>query len=102
MHLTDADLDSAIANSDVPVLVDFSASWCGPCKVLTPIVEKLADDLQGRAKVYKVDIDEAPEASSKYGIRGVPTVIAFKNGQPVGQTVGLVTKDKLLSLLDNQ
>jgi thioredoxin 1 len=100
IQLNDGDLNEVVTNSDVPVLVDFSASWCGPCKVLTPIVEKLANELEGKVKVCKVDIDEAPEAASRYSIRGVPTVIAFKGGQPVGQTVGLVTKDKLLALLD--
>jgi thioredoxin 1 len=99
IHLEDSNFEEVVSSSDVPVIVDFSASWCGPCKVLTPIVEKLAEELQGKAKVCKVDIDEAPEAASKYNIRGVPTVIAFKGGQPVGTTVGVVSKDKIVALL---
>jgi thioredoxin 1 len=100
IHLTDQNFEEIIKNSDVPVLVDFSASWCGPCKMLTPIVESLATDLAGRAKVCKIDIDEAPNTSQKMGVRGVPTVIAFKNGEKTGSLVGLTTKEKLRALVE--
>jgi len=100
IHLTDQNFEEIVKNSDVPVLVDFSASWCGPCKMLTPIVESLAADLAGRAKVCKIDIDEAPNTSQKMGVRGVPTVIAFKNGEKTGSLVGLTTKEKLRALVE--
>jgi thioredoxin 1 len=100
IHLTDQNFEEIVKGSDVPVLVDFSASWCGPCKMLTPIVESLATDLAGRAKVCKIDIDEAPNTSQKMGVRGVPTVIAFKNGEKTGSLVGLTTKEKLRALVE--
>jgi thioredoxin 1 len=100
IHLTDQNFEEIVKNSDVPVLVDFSASWCGPCKMLTPIVESLATDLAGRAKVCKIDIDESPNTSQKMGVRGVPTVIAFKNGEKTGSLVGLTTKEKLRALVE--
>jgi thioredoxin 1 len=91
--------ESEVLKSDVPVLVDFTATWCGPCKALAPIVEKIADDFHGKVKVGKLDIDEAPEITAKYGVRSVPTVIVFKGGQKLGQHVGLTNRDKLVKLL---
>ena len=100
IHLNDQNFEEFVKNSEVPVLVDFSASWCSPCKMLTPIVEGLATDLVGNAKICKVDIDEAPLSAQKMGVRGVPTVIAFKSGEKTGSIVGLTTKEKLLKLLE--
>ncbi len=94
-----ANFDSEVLHSDVPVLVDFTATWCGPCKALAPIVEKIADEFAGKVKVGKLDIDASPALASKYGVRSVPMVLIFKGGEKIGQHVGLTTRDKLVSLL---
>src|SRR5579859_3118025 len=99
IELTDANFDTEVLKSDVPVLVDFSATWCGPCKALNPIVEKLADEFAGKYKVGKIDIDESPTVTAKYGIRGVPTVLVFKGGEKSGQHVGVTNKETLVKLL---
>ena len=95
----ESNFQSEVLESDVPVLVDFTATWCGPCKALAPIVEKIADEFHGKVKVGKLDIDDAPNVTAKYGVRSVPTVIVFKGGQKSGQHVGLTNRDKLLALL---
>ncbi len=99
IEINDQNFDSEVLKSDVPVLVDFSATWCGPCKVLAPIVEKLADESVGKFKVGKIDIDESPATTTKFGVRGVPTVIVFKKGEKSGQHVGVTNKETLLKLL---
>ena len=96
----DLNFDEVVVNSDTPVLVDFAATWCGPCKMIAPLVEQLADEYDGRATIAKVDIDESPGVASKYGIRGVPTLLVFKGGEVVGQQVGAVPKAKLAELLE--
>jgi len=99
IELTDANFDQEVLKSSEPVLVDFTATWCGPCKMLAPIVEKVADESVGKYKVGKLDIDDAPSITQRYGIRGVPTVLVFKNGEKVGQHVGVTNKETLLKLL---
>lgn len=99
LHLTDVDFQTTVDAATVPVLVDFSASWCGPCKVLSPIVEKLASEVGESALVCKIDVDEAPDTASKFKIRSVPTVMVFMKGQKVNENVGLATRDKLLRML---
>ena len=91
--------ESEVLKSSVPVLVDFTATWCGPCRALAPIVEKIADEFEGKVKVGKLDIDESPGVTAKYGIRSVPTVLVFQDGQKKAQHVGLTTRDKLVQLL---
>ena len=98
-EFTQSNFDSEVLKSDVPVLVDFTATWCGPCKALAPIVEKVADEFQGKVKVGKLDIDENADITRKYGVRSVPTVLIFRGGEKVGQHVGLTTRDNLVKLL---
>ncbi len=99
VHFNDLNWEDEVLKSDVPVLVDFTATWCGPCKVLSPIIQKLSDELAGKVKVGKLDIDEAPATSSKYGIRGVPTVMVFVGGERKAQHVGVTSRENLLKLL---
>ena len=95
----DLNFEGEVLKSDKPVLVDFTASWCGPCKQLAPIIDQVADELGEEAKVGKLDIDEAPLTAGKFGVRGVPTVMIFKGGERVEQHVGVTTKAKLLALV---
>ncbi len=99
IEITDENFDAEVLQSKEPVLVDFGATWCGPCKQLAPIVQKVADESGGKYKVAAVDIDDAPGITQKFGVRGVPTVMVFKDGKVVGQHVGLTNKETLLKLL---
>jgi thioredoxin 1 len=101
IQLNDRNFDAEVLRSDQPVLVDFGATWCGPCKALAPIVDKIADENVGTLKVAKVDIDESPGVAQRYGIRSAPTVLLFRGGEKKAQHVGLTTKEKLLKLLDS-
>ncbi len=98
--LSDQSFDTEVLQSPIPVLVDFSAEWCGPCKMLAPVIEELADEYAERVKVGKVDIDNNRQTPSQYDIQGVPTLIIFKNGQPVKKFVGLISKDKITEALE--
>ncbi len=98
-HFNDMNFEQEVLKSDKPVLVDFTATWCGPCKALAPIVDQIADELDGQVKVGKLDVDESPVTAGKLGIRGVPTVMVFKAGQRAAQHVGLTTKAKLKELI---
>ncbi|MCC6597896.1 MAG: thioredoxin [Alphaproteobacteria bacterium] len=93
--VTDSAFESEVLKSDKPVVVDFWAEWCGPCKVLSPIMDELALEMNDKVKVVKVNIDESPEAPSKYGVRGIPTLMIFKNGQLVDTRVGNMPKSQL-------
>ena len=101
INVTDDNFETEVLRSDAPVLVDFTATWCGPCRMLSPIVEKIADESIGKYKVAKIDIDDCPKVTAQYGIRGVPTVIVFKNGEKRGQHVGVTNKETLLKLLES-
>lgn len=98
--LSDQQFEAEVIKSLTPVLVDFSAEWCGPCKMLAPIIEQLADEYAGRVKVAKLDIDDNHESAAQYGIQSVPTMIIFQNGQPVKKLVGLTPKNKIAGALD--
>ena len=90
--------DSEVLSADGPVLVDFTATWCGPCRMLAPIVEKLATEMDGKLKVGKVDIDASPALAAKYGVRSVPTVMVFQGGEKKATHTGLAKREKLLEL----
>jgi len=92
--------DSEVMNSDVPVLVDFWAPWCGPCKMLGPVIEELAGDFEGKANVGKVNVDNNQDLAAKFQIRGIPTVMLFKNGEPLNSFVGLKSKEDLAEALN--
>ncbi|MHC4939416.1 MAG: thioredoxin [Planctomycetota bacterium] len=98
--LNDENFSSEVLESNLPVLVDFYATWCGPCKALTPIVEKLAGEYDGKLKVGKLNIDEAPNAPSQFAVRAVPTIVFFKGGQAVETMVGLKREDELRKTID--
>ncbi len=99
---TDANFNAEVLQSDKPVLVDFWAEWCGPCRMVGPIVEELAGEYEGRAKIGKVDVDNNPNVSMQYGIRSIPSLLVFKGGKVVDQIVGAVPKGHLKKALDAQ
>ena len=99
VSFTEQNFQNEVLDSSTPVLVDFTATWCGPCKALAPIVDKIADDYAGKVKVGKLDIDENPQITAKYGVRSVPTVLVFKGGKQIGKHVGLTSRENLLKLL---
>lgn len=103
LNVTDADFQSEVVEADVPVLVDFWATWCGPCRMIAPAIEELANEYEGRVKVVKVDVDNAQQTAQGFGIRSIPTLLIFQDGKVADQLVGAVPKsaieDKLNSVL---
>lgn len=101
IHITDASFEQEVLQSNVPVLIDFWAAWCGPCRMIAPTVEELAVEYQGKAKIGKIDVDNNPQVAMKYGIRSIPALLIFKNGQVVNNIVGAVPKSKLVEALNS-
>ena len=99
-EVTDANFESEVLKSDKPVLVDFWAPWCGPCRMVAPIVEELSDEYEGKVKFVKLNTDDNIRTASTYGIRSIPTLLVFKSGQPVGQIIGFRPKGDLKKRLD--
>lgn len=102
VSVNDSDFEKEVLQSDVPVIVDYWAEWCGPCKALMPLIEEVSEEMKDKVKVVKVNIDEAPEAPTKYGVRGVPTLMIFKNGQVVDTRVGGMPKSQLTEWIEGQ
>ena len=100
-HVSDDSFESDVLNSEVPVLVDYWAEWCGPCKVIAPVLEEIATEYDGKMKVCKLDIDANEETPPKYGIRGIPTLMLFKNGNVEATKVGALSKSQLTAFLDS-
>ena len=100
MELNDGNFEAEVLNSDVPVLVDFWAEWCAPCHMLTPIIAELADDYQGKVKFGKFDVDQGPQTAARFGIRNIPTVILFDDGQQIESFVGVRRKNDYQAALD--
>lgn len=98
--LTGKNFEEEVVHADRTVLVDFFATWCGPCRMIAPIVEEIAEEYADTVKVGKVDVDESPELAAAFGVSSIPTLVVFRDGQVVNKTVGYCSKEELLSLLD--
>jgi thioredoxin 1 len=99
VHVSDASFEQDVLSSEVPVLVDFWAEWCGPCKMIAPVLDELANEYAGKLKICKVDVDANPEVPGKFGIRGIPTLILFKDGNAEATKVGALSKSQLIDFI---
>ena len=100
MHVTEKNFDAEVLKSSVPVLVDFWAEWCGPCRMIAPIIDEVAKELAGKIKVVKINIDEAQDLATSFNIMSIPTLLIFKNGKPVEQLVGAMPKAQLIAKIN--
>ena len=101
-QVNDAGFDAEVLKSDLPVLVDFWAPWCGPCRAIAPVIDELTQEFEGKVAIVKMNVDENPGTPSKYGIRAIPTLILFKNGEAVEQVTGAVSKASLKQMLNDK
>jgi len=101
IHLTNENFEKEVLQSNIPVFVDFWATWCGPCRMVAPSVDKLSDEVAGTAKVAKLDVDECGEIAQKYGVTSIPTFIVFKNGQVANKAMGAMPLSKLKELINS-
>ncbi|MCL5124862.1 MAG: thioredoxin [Deltaproteobacteria bacterium] len=100
LHVTDSDFDQQILKSEIPALVDFWAAWCGPCRTVGPVVEELAGEYKDKIKIAKLNVDDNKQTPSRYGVKGIPTLMLFKDGKVVDTIVGAVPKNKIKDMLD--
>lgn len=100
MEVNDSNFDSEVNKSEIPVFVDFWAPWCGPCRMVAPVVEELASEMSGKVKFVKVNVDDCPQTASKYGIMSIPTLLVIKNGEIVGSQIGAVNKAVLKNMIE--
>ena len=101
IHFTDENFNQEVLSSDIPVLVDFYADWCGPCKMLAPTIEALAAEFEGKVKIGKLNVDNAPDTAQKYGIMSIPTLLYIKNGEGVNKSIGVVAKSEIEQVLNS-
>ncbi len=102
VHVTDQDFQQQVAQSEQPVLVDFWAEWCGPCNAIAPILEEAANEYQGRLKVVKINVDDNGQTAARLGVRGIPALMLFKNGQVAGQKIGAIRKAELTAFVESK
>lgn len=100
LHINDADFESVVVNSDIPVLLDFWAPWCGPCKMIAPVLDELAPEFAGKVKIVKMDVDDNQATPAQFGVRSIPTLLLIKNGQVVATQVGALPKTQLANFIN--
>ena len=100
LHINDADFETTVVQSDIPVLVDFWAPWCGPCKMIAPILDEIAPEFEGKAKIVKINVDDNQLVAGQFGVRSIPTLLLFKNGQLVATQVGALPKNQLAAFIN--
>lgn len=100
LHLDEKNFEAEVVKSTQPVLVDFWAEWCGPCKMIAPVIDQLSSELQGKMKIAKVNVDESPQLAGEFNVMSIPTLLIFKGGKPVDQIVGALPKDRLLAKIN--